>query len=84
MEMSQCNYIAILYKQKCLFSKMEKRRVRQVPSGSWHQWGECRERRWKGEYVENIMYSCMKMEKMRPVETIPGMGGGRIGEMMEG
>jgi hypothetical protein len=30
------------------------------------------------------MYSCMKMEKMRPVETIPGMGGGRIGEMMEG
>jgi hypothetical protein len=26
----------------------------------------------------------MKMEKMRPVETIPGMGGGRIGEMMEG
>jgi hypothetical protein len=24
----------------------------------------------------NITYSCMKMEKMRPVETVPGIGGG--------
>jgi hypothetical protein len=29
-------------------------------------------------YDTNIMYICMKMEKMRPVETIPGIGKGRI------
>jgi hypothetical protein len=28
----------------------------------------------EGEYGRNIMYSYMKMKKMRPVETIPGMG----------
>jgi hypothetical protein len=34
----------------------------------------------EGEYGGNIMYSCMKMEKMRPVETIPGTGGEGIKE----
>jgi hypothetical protein len=29
-----------------------------------------------GEYVRNTMYTCMKNGKMRPVETIPGMGEG--------
>jgi hypothetical protein len=30
-------------------------------------WAEC---------SGNIMFSCMKMKKMRPVANIPGMGGG--------
>jgi hypothetical protein len=29
----------------------------------------------EGKYGRNIMYSCLKMEKMRPVETVPGMEG---------
>jgi hypothetical protein len=28
----------------------------------------------EGKYGGNIMYLCMKNGKMRPVETIPGMG----------
>jgi hypothetical protein len=35
---------------------------------------------WEGEYDRNITYSCMKMEKMGPVETIPGMRGRGIKE----
>jgi hypothetical protein len=34
----------------------------------------------EGEYGANTVHTCMKMEKMRPVETIPGMGGGDKGE----
>jgi hypothetical protein len=30
------------------------------------------------DYGQNIMYSSMKMKKMRPVETIPGMQVGKI------
>jgi hypothetical protein len=33
-----------------------------------------KERVFEGEYGGNIMYSCIKREKMRLVETIPGMG----------
>jgi hypothetical protein len=29
---------------------------------------------YEDEYGGNIIYSCMKVEKMRPVETIPGVG----------
>jgi hypothetical protein len=29
---------------------------------------------WENEYSGYIIYSCMKMEKMRPVETILKMG----------
>jgi hypothetical protein len=38
--------IAILTKQKCLFSKMENRKVKQVLSGGWYQWegGKYKER----------------------------------------
>jgi hypothetical protein len=38
-------YMAILYKQKCLFTKT-KMKVKQVLSRGWHQWEveECRER----------------------------------------
>jgi hypothetical protein len=32
--------VAILSKQKCLFSKTEDRKVKQVLSGGWHQWEE--------------------------------------------
>jgi hypothetical protein len=35
----------------------------------------------EAEYSGNLMYSCMKMEKMRPVETITEMEGvGNKGE----
>jgi hypothetical protein len=30
----------------------------------------------EGECDGNILYSCIVNRKMRPVETIPGMGGG--------
>jgi hypothetical protein len=32
----------------------------------------------EGEYGGNITYTCMKMKKMRPVETILRMGVGRM------
>jgi hypothetical protein len=60
-----CNetpYIAILYKQKCLFfQKQENRKVKQFLSLGWCQW--VGERVCEGEYGGNITYSCMKMEK---------------------
>jgi hypothetical protein len=44
--------IAILNKQKCLFKKMESRKVKEVLSGSSYQWEGrgCKERVWEGEY----------------------------------
>jgi hypothetical protein len=30
----------------------------------------------RSEYGRNVMYSCMKTEKIRPVETILRIGGG--------
>jgi hypothetical protein len=36
-----------LNKQKCLFSKTENRKVKQVPSGGWYQWEE-------GGYKEKV------------------------------
>jgi hypothetical protein len=55
----------MLNKQKCLFSEMEDRKVKQVLSCGQYQWegGGYKERVKEGEYVENIIYSCMKMEK---------------------
>jgi hypothetical protein len=44
---------------------MEDRKVKQVLSGGWYQWERVKE----DEYGENIMYSSMKMKKMRPFET---------------
>jgi hypothetical protein len=35
---------------------------------------------WEGEYGANTLNTCMKMEKMRLVETVPGMVGGRVKE----
>jgi hypothetical protein len=59
-------------KQKCLFSKMIDRKVKQVLSGGWSGRGRggCKERayiRWK-YYV--LMY---ENGKMRPFETPPGV-----------
>jgi hypothetical protein len=47
------------------FKKIESRKVKQVLSGGWYQWewGEYKERVKEAEYSENIMYSCMEMEK---------------------
>jgi hypothetical protein len=39
------------------FSKMENRKVKQVLSRGLYQW------KLEGDYGENIMFSCMKMEK---------------------
>jgi hypothetical protein len=56
--------IAILNKQKCLFSKMGDKKVKQDLSGGWYQWGvEYKERVKEGQYGENIMCLCMKREK---------------------
>jgi hypothetical protein len=38
----------------------------------------------EGEYGKITMYSCMKMEKMGPVETIPKIGRREITRMMAG
>jgi RNA binding exosome subunit len=64
--------IAILNKQKCLFSKRVDRKVKQVLSESCYQWerGEHKERVKQGEHGGNIMYTYTKMEKKRPVDTI--------------
>jgi hypothetical protein len=63
MEMSQQNSLYSYIKQ----TKMSffNRKVKQVLSRGWYQWeGEgYKERVWEGECGENIMYSCMKMEK---------------------
>jgi hypothetical protein len=54
------------------FSKIKERKVKQVLFESWHQWEgvALKERVKEGKYGENIMYSHIKMVKMRPVETI--------------
>jgi hypothetical protein len=38
----------------------------------------------ESEYGGYIMYTCMEMEKMRPDETIPGMGRGNKGKGWRG
>jgi hypothetical protein len=63
---------------------MKDRKVKRALSGDWYQWegGGYKERVQKGEYGGNIMYLCIN-GKMRPVETIPGIGGGSR-RMVEG
>jgi hypothetical protein len=64
-------------KQKCLFSKTENRKVKQVLSGVWYQW-EGEDIRKGCRRVNMVEYYVLMYEngKMRPVETIPGMGEG--------
>jgi hypothetical protein len=65
---------AILNKQKCLFSKMEDGKVKQVhPICGFIQWEGrgYKDRVQKSEYGGNIMY---ENGKMRPVETILRIG----------
>jgi hypothetical protein len=58
-------YISIINEQKCLFLKMENRKLKQVLPGGWHQWGGrgYKETMQEGEYGGNTTYSCMNMEK---------------------
>jgi hypothetical protein len=65
MKMSQGDCLDILNTQKCLFSKMKDRKVKQVLSEGWCQcwWGGYKKRVKKAECSGNIIYSCMKMEK---------------------
>jgi hypothetical protein len=44
---------------------MKNRELKQVLSGGWHQWewGGHKERVKEGGYGENIMCSCMKVDK---------------------
>jgi biotin-(acetyl-CoA carboxylase) ligase len=60
------------------FFKTGEQEIETGPIWGCYQW-EGRgyeERVWEHEYGRNIMYTCKKMKKMRPVETIPGMEGG--------
>jgi hypothetical protein len=54
--------VAILNKQKCL-NKLKNSRAEQVlpGGGGWYQWEDegSGERAWKGEYSEDIVYTCM-------------------------
>jgi hypothetical protein len=54
---------------------MENRKLTHVLSGGWHQWD--REDIRKGWKCYVFVYG---NGKTRPVETIPGMGGGQIKE----
>jgi hypothetical protein len=76
MKMSQIPSIGILNKQECLFSKMEIRKVRRDLSGGWrHQWEGEDIRRGAGGWIWWKCYVLMyENGKMRPVETVPGMG----------
>jgi hypothetical protein len=60
---------------------MENRKVKQVLSRGWYQW-EGEDIRKGCRRVNVVEYYVLMHEngKMRPVETIPGMGGGRIKE----
>jgi 3-mercaptopyruvate sulfurtransferase SseA len=54
---------------------MEDRKVKQILSGGWHQW-EWEGYKEKANMVKKEKYVFMyKNGKMRPVETISGMGG---------
>jgi hypothetical protein len=68
---SETACVAILNKQKCLFSKMKDRKIKQVPFWCWYQWewGGYREGVKKGKFGGNI---CLMYEngKMRLIETI--------------
>jgi hypothetical protein len=56
--------VAILNKQKCHFSKMKEKKVKQVLSWDWYQWEEGEHKKCvEGEYGGDIIYSCMKMEQ---------------------
>jgi hypothetical protein len=58
----------------CLSSKTEDSNVNQVLLGCWYQWVGRDVR--KGCRRVNMVYSLMyENGKMRPIETIPGMGG---------
>jgi hypothetical protein len=67
MEMSQRNPLYSYLKQKCFFSKTENRKVNQVLFGVGTSvgagGGRYKESVREGEWGENTMYSCMKMEK---------------------
>jgi hypothetical protein len=65
MEMSHGNSPRSYLKQRCFFSKMGNRKVKQILCSGWHQreeggYGEGDK---GGECGGNITYSCMKMEK---------------------
>jgi hypothetical protein len=64
------------------FFKNRNRKVKQVLSGGWYLWEkkEYKETVKEAKCSGNVMYSCMKKGKMRPVETITGMGGRGIKE----
>jgi hypothetical protein len=68
---------AILNKQKHHFSKTKNRKVKQVLPKDWYQWEGrgYKEKVLEGEYGGNIIYSCMKMEKL-DVETALRRGRG--------
>jgi hypothetical protein len=68
-------------KMSCFFlsfflPKIEDRKVKQVLSGGWHQW-EGEDIRKGCRRVNMVEYYVLRYKngKMRPVESLPGMGG---------
>jgi hypothetical protein len=64
-------------KQKCLFSKAEDRKVKQVLTGGWHQW-EGEDIRKGCRRVNMVEYYALVYEngQMRPAEAILSLEGG--------
>jgi hypothetical protein len=73
------------FKQRCHFFKNREQEGKRSSVCGWQQWegGGYKKNIQEGEYGGN-KYSCMKMEKMRPVETIPGIERFGIKRTMEG
>jgi hypothetical protein len=60
---------------------MLNKNVNHVLSGSWHQWGGEDIKKWCRRVNVRKYYVLMNENgKVRPAETIPGMGGERIKE----
>jgi hypothetical protein len=77
-------YIAKLNQKKShfySFTNSEHRRAEQVLSGGWQQWGGEDIRKGCGR-VNMVEYYTLMNEngKLRPVETIPGLGEGGVKE----
>jgi hypothetical protein len=68
--------VATLNKQKCLFSKLEDRKVKQVLSGGVVPvgGGGHKERMEEGDCGEKSMYSCTKMEKLDLLKLFQELG----------
>jgi hypothetical protein len=70
--------VAILNKNVIFFFfyKVGEEEGRTGPVWGWYQWGE---QVWEGKMCKYCAHVCVN-GKMRPAETVPGMGGGEMKE----